>query len=49
MQEREAALAKLHAELDKGIDDIEAGRTKPMEEVAARLIAKYPAMAKERA
>ena len=49
VQEREAALAKLHAVLDKSIQASEEGRTKPLEEVAARLSAKYRAMAKKRA
>lgn len=46
VQEREAALARLEAALAKGLADIEAGRTKPLEEVVARLSAKYRAMAK---
>ena len=49
VQEREAALAKLHAALAPGIADIEAERTKPLEEVVARLSAKYRDMAKKRA
>jgi antitoxin ParD1/3/4 len=49
VQEREAALAKLFQALDKSIADSEAGRTKPIEEVAERLISKYRAMAKKRA
>jgi antitoxin ParD1/3/4 len=49
VQEREAALAELMSELDKGLADIEAGRTKPIEEVVERLSAKYRAMAKKRA
>jgi antitoxin ParD1/3/4 len=49
VQEREAALAKLHAVLDRSIADSEAGRTKPLEEVVERLSAKYRAMAKKRA
>ena len=49
VQEREAALAKLHAALEVGIRDSEAGRTKPLEEVVERLSAKYRAMAKKRA
>lgn len=46
VQEREAALVRLEAALAKGLADIEAGRTKPLEEVVARLSAKYRAMAK---
>jgi antitoxin ParD1/3/4 len=49
VEEREAALAKLHAILDKSIDDSEAGRTEDIEVVAARLSAKYRAVAKKRA
>jgi antitoxin ParD1/3/4 len=49
VQEREAALAKLFQALDKSIADSEAGRTKPIEEVAERLRSKYRAMAKKRA
>ncbi len=49
VQEREAALAQLTAELALGEADIEAGRTKPAEEVFDRLIAKYEGMAKRRA
>lgn len=45
VQEREAALAELMSELQKGIDDIEAGRTVPAEEVFRELRAKYQAMA----
>lgn len=46
VQEREAALVRLEAALAEGLADIEAGRTKPLEEVVARLSAKYRAMAK---
>lgn len=49
VQEREAALAKLMEDLAPGLADIEAGRTKPIEEVADRLISKYRAMAKKTA
>jgi antitoxin ParD1/3/4 len=44
IQEREARLAVLDQALTKGIADIEAGRTKPAEEVFAQLEAKYHAM-----
>jgi antitoxin ParD1/3/4 len=44
IQEREARLAVLDQALTKGIADTEAGRTKPAEEVFARLEAKYLAM-----
>ena len=40
VQEREAALARLDAALDRGIADAEAGRTRPAEEVFAELRAK---------
>ena len=49
VQEREAALRRLDAALARGLADIEAGRTKPAEEVFDRLLAKYEAMAKKRA
>ena len=41
VQEREAALAKLHAALDKSMDDFEAGRAELLEEVVEQLSAKY--------
>lgn len=43
VQERES---RLREALERGLADIEAGRTKPLEEVAQRLIEKYEAMAK---
>jgi len=49
VQEREAALARLHAVLDASIAASEAGETRPIEEVGERLIGKYRAMAKKRA
>jgi antitoxin ParD1/3/4 len=49
VQEREAALAKLQAALEPGVQAILEGRTKPIEEVRDRLVAKYRAMAKKRA
>lgn len=45
---KERRQAELDAALDRGMADIEAGRVKPIEEVAARLKAKYAAMADER-
>jgi antitoxin ParD1/3/4 len=45
VQEREAAWGQLDAEIQKGIEDIEAGRTEPLEVVGARLRKKYQAMA----
>jgi antitoxin ParD1/3/4 len=44
VQEREKRLAALDAALARGIADVEAGRTKPAEEVFDRLEAKYSAM-----
>jgi antitoxin ParD1/3/4 len=48
VQEREALWAKFEAEIGKGLDDVEAGRTIPAEEVFRELKAKYRAMADER-
>ena len=45
VQEREAAWTRLEAEIQKGIDDVEAGRTEPLEVVGARLRRKYQSMA----
>ncbi|QNA83081.1 type II toxin-antitoxin system ParD family antitoxin [Sphingomonas sp. So64.6b] len=45
VQEREAKLARFEAEIQRGIDDIAAGRTKPADEVFDRLRRKYEAMA----
>lgn len=44
VQEREA---RLRAALERGLADVEAGRVKPLDEVADRLIAKYQRMADE--
>lgn len=44
IQEREARLAVLDQALARGMADAEAGRTKPAEDVFARLEAKYLAM-----
>jgi antitoxin ParD1/3/4 len=41
IQEREARLAALDAMIAKGFDDVKSGRVKPMDEVFARLEAKY--------
>ena len=49
VQEREAALARLIEAVQPGLADIEAGRTKPLEEVVSRLSAKYSAMGKRSA
>ncbi|MEA3000929.1 MAG: antitoxin ParD1/3/4 [Sphingomonadales bacterium] len=45
VQEREAAWAKLEAEIQKGIDDAVAGRSEDADVVFDRLIAKYSATA----
>lgn len=47
IQEREAKLAALDASIGRGLADAEAGRTKPAEEVFARLERKYRAMARK--
>ena len=44
VQEREARLAALDASIARGLDDADAGRTKPAEEVLDRLERKYAAM-----
>jgi antitoxin ParD1/3/4 len=47
VEEREKRLAALDAALARGIADAEAGRVKPVAEVADRLDAKYRDMAKD--
>jgi antitoxin ParD1/3/4 len=47
VEEREARLAALDAAIARGLADAEAGRTKPVEEVFARLDRKYRAMARK--
>lgn len=49
VEEREKRLEALDAALARGLADIEAGRVKPLREVADRLIAKYQKMADDRA
>ncbi len=49
LAEREKRLAAVDAAIERGIASADAGRGKPIEEVAIRLKAKYAAMAKERA
>ncbi|MCP3734054.1 type II toxin-antitoxin system ParD family antitoxin [Sphingomonas sp. RP10(2022)] len=44
IQDREARLAVLHAAIDRGLADADAGRTHPAEEVFAELEARYRAM-----
>ena len=46
---REAKLAEFHAELDKGLASIKAGRVRPAEDVFDELIAQYDAMANQAA
>jgi antitoxin ParD1/3/4 len=48
VEEREKKLAALDAAISRGLADAEAGRVKPIQDVAARLGAKYRQMAKER-
>ena len=48
LRQREAAWAKLEADLQKGVDDIDAGRTIPADEVFDKLIRKYEKLAQER-
>lgn len=47
VQEREAALAKLKSEIQKGVDDIEAGRFEDIDVVARRLDERYARMEQE--
>lgn len=47
IQERETKLAVLDQALAKGITDADAGRTKPADDVFARLEAKYQAMGRK--
>lgn len=49
VQEREAKWARLEAEIQKGIDDADAGRTEDADLVFKRLIDKYQAMAEKTA
>jgi len=44
IQDREARLAAYGAAIQRGLDDVEAGRTKPAAEVLDRLEQKYRAM-----
>ncbi len=44
IQDREAKLAELDSAIARGLADVEAGRTKPAEEVFDRLTRKYQAM-----
>ena len=49
VEEREKRLEALDQALAKGLADVEAGRVKPLREVADRLIAKYQKMADDAA
>lgn len=49
VHEREMLLEELDASIERGIADSEAGRVHDLDEVTARLSAKYQAMAKARA
>jgi len=44
IQDREARLAAYDAAIQRGLDDVDAGRTKPATEVLDRLERKYRAM-----
>lgn len=48
VEEREKRLATLDAAIARGLADVAAGRVLPIEEVEARLTAKYRKMAEER-
>jgi antitoxin ParD1/3/4 len=45
VQEREARWTRLDAELKQGLEDLDAGRSVPLEEAAGELIRKYEATA----
>jgi antitoxin ParD1/3/4 len=49
LEEREKRLAALDLAIARGRADVKAGRVKPVDEVFARLNAKYRKMAKSRA
>ncbi len=48
VEEREKRLAALDAAIARGLEDADAGRTRPLAEVGDRLTGKYQNMAKER-
>ncbi|MBD1549525.1 type II toxin-antitoxin system ParD family antitoxin [Roseibium aggregatum] len=48
VEEREKRLAALDAAISRGLADADAGRVKPIEDVAERLTEKYAQMAKDR-
>jgi antitoxin ParD1/3/4 len=45
VQQRELDLAGFDAKIEEGLADVDAGRTRAIEDVSERLIAKYRAMA----
>jgi len=47
VEEREKRLAVLDAAISRGLDDAQAGRVKPLREVADRLLKKYSDMAED--
>lgn len=49
VQEREAKWARFDAEIQKGIDDIEAGRTVPLDEAFERLDAHIEEIVRKKA
>ncbi len=48
VEEREKRLAALDAAIARGLADADAGRVKPLQDVADRLSAKYRKMAEDR-
>ena len=48
IQERETALKRFEAEIQKGLDDVAAGRTHPAEEVFEELLAELRAKLPQR-
>lgn len=48
VEEREKRLVALDAAITRGLADADAGRVKPIQEVADRLTAKYQKMAEDR-
>lgn len=48
VEEREKRLAALDAAISRGLADADAGRVKPIEEVAGRLTSKYRKMAEDK-
>lgn len=48
VEEREKRLAVLDAAICRGLDDVRAGRVKPLREIAERLAKKYNDMAEDK-